>query len=139
MIIDAATSRLKVNNEYCEAAKDLLTDLGISKFAVAVVVGPRLDLLDSLHKRCTAIFKQCKVVVIQLVAAGGMQRRGVSKPSFAVVVHHDPDMLFPYFAELLKFRAAAREEIRLRCMSKACPFRNDDERASLQRPLDLCS
>lgn len=137
MIIDAATSRLKVNNEYCEAAKDLIVDIGVSKFAVAVVVGPRLDLLDSLRKRCTAVFKQCKVAVIQLVGGGGMQRRGVSKPSFAIIIHSDPDMPFPYFKELLKFRAAAREEIRLRCMSKACPFRNDDERASLQRPLDL--
>ena len=136
MIIDAATSRLKVNNKYCEAAKDLMTDIGVNKFAVAIVVGPRLDLLDSLHKRCTALFKQCKVVVVQLIG-GGMQRRGVSKPSFTIIVHSDPDMLFPYFTELLKFRAAAHEEIRLRCMSKACPLRSDDERAALQRPLDL--
>ncbi|CAK9093273.1 unnamed protein product, partial [Durusdinium trenchii] len=130
VIIDAGTSRLKVNSTYIDVCKDILTDCNLSKYAIGIVLGPRLDLMDSLMKRCQQLFKSCRTVLIQLTA-GPTQRLGKALPSFLILVHSDASVPLPYSAELLKHRSESMEQPRLRCMSKMCCFRSSTEMALL--------
>ena len=130
VIIDAGTSRLKVNSAYIDVCKDILTDCNLSKYAIGIVLGPRLDLMDSLMKRCQQLFKSCRTVLIQLTA-GPTQRLGKALPSFLILVHSDASVPLPYSAELLKHRSESMEQPRLRCMSKMCCFRSSTEMALL--------
>ena len=138
VIIDAGTSRLKVNSAYIDVCKEVLTECNLSKYAIGIVLGPRLDLMDALMKRCQQTFKNGRTVLIQLTA-GATQRLGKSLPSFLILVHSDTNIPLPYSAELLKYRSDSLEQPRLRCMMKSCCFRSTTEKALLISILPLDS
>jgi hypothetical protein len=138
VIIDAGTSRLKVNSAYIDVCKEVLTECNLSKYAIGIVLGPRLDLMDALMKRCQQTFKNGRTVLIQLTA-GATQRLGKSLPSFLILVHSDTNIPLPYSAELLKYRSDSLEQPRLRCMTKSCCFRSTTEKALLISILPLDS
>lgn len=58
IIIDAASSRLKVNAKYLDIAKQVISDSGATKYACAIVLASRFDLLDALYKRSQALFSK---------------------------------------------------------------------------------
>ena len=138
VIIDAGTSRLKVNSAYIDVCKEVLTECNLSKYAIGIVLGPRLDLMDALMKRCQQTFKNGRTVLIQLTA-GATQRLGKSLPSFLILVHSDTNIPLPYSAELLKYRSDSLEQPRLRCMTKSCCLRSTTEKALLISILPLDS
>ena len=138
VIIDAGTSRLKVNSAYIDVCKEVLTEYNLSKYAIGIVLGPRLDLMDALMERCQQTFKNGRTVLIQLTA-GATQRLGKSLPSFLILVHSDTNIPLPYSAELLKYRSDSLEQPRLRCMTKSCCFRSTTEKALLISILPLDS
>ena len=136
VIIDAGTSRLKVNSGYIDVCKEVLAECNLTKYAIGIVLGPRLDLMDALMKRCQQTFKTGRTVLIQLTA-GATQRLGKSLPSFLILVHSDTNIPLPYSAELLKYRSDSLEQPRLRCMTKSCCFRSSTEKALLFSILPL--
>ena len=83
-IIDAQTSRQKINSDYLELMKNILTDLGVQKYAIDLVAGPRLDLLHAMQTRANSLFKNDRVVIIQMVS-GQMQTRK-SQPGWMLLI-----------------------------------------------------
>ena len=136
VLIDAGTSRLKVNSAYIDICKEVLTETAVTRFCIAIMIGPRLDLMDPIMKRCQ-IFR-ARTVLIQLTS-GTTQRKSRSLPSFMVLVHSDSSIPLPWSVELLKFRSESVEQPRLRCMTKNCIFRTPAEKALLVSILSLDS
>ena len=58
IIIDAASSRLKVSSNYLDIAKQIITDSGATKFACIIVIASRIDLMDAMYKRSQVLFSK---------------------------------------------------------------------------------
>ncbi|CAE7253655.1 unnamed protein product [Symbiodinium sp. CCMP2592] len=133
-LIDCASSRLKIHNQYLEDVHAMLVALGwqtLGKLAVVIVRGQRIDLLLKVLKRCEEVFRAdlWKVYSVQMTSGEVQQRGRPSIPSFLIVIQRNngtvPDM--PFMVQCLKHRATPAEQHQLRCLSRSCPLRTADE------------
>ena len=118
---------------YLDLVKEASAPLAGS--VVQVCCGSRIDLLDHTLKRVKALWPRARAYVIQLTT--GSTQTLSRKPGFLVQVEltggqpSTTTSALPAMMDVLASRASSLECTRLRCMSKSCPLRSENEQQKL--------
>ena len=120
VLVDAATSRVKVTSDYLQTFASIAQDIDLTNFAVCVCAGGRLDLLQSAVQKMNSLWPKSQTYTVT-VGTGDRQNRS-NKPLYAALCCPGDGRAVPFFVKVPT--TAAREEGHSeRCLCRDCPLR----------------